>query len=490
MDISKLKLITLTLAIFAGVSSVAIAQVGIGTVNPEVSSMLDISSTDKGMLAPRMTSVQRIAISSPANGLLVYDTTENAFYFYKSSVWSKIDSAKRSMHKLIQSEADLAAELVAGGGSTYLLSSDTLYEINGTIALLHPIDLNNAYIVGFDTNEDVLSKAGGTMFVGSTGGSIKGISLTAPGGTIFALSGANTQNLIFRDAVVYGSGSIGTVSGFGLAFVSIVQFVGNGAGIIYNNITNLLLSNMGWLSSNSGTYETFTGTFNIIQKQGGFSEVNGSAIGIDVSSNPAVSNGVLTGVSFSGTSTQYIKRYGSGSYAGFNFNNAWTVDCPGIPVESDQVATGNIYYDGTITTGFVQNITDNNPLNLTGNSGSNSTTAVNLLRMSSSTDNRLTYLGKKTRTFQISASLSVRGNTTTGNFYGFFIRKNGVTVTGTTLVETNSLMRVNNTSDINSLSISGTVELAPNDYIEIWGQRLTSSGTTSITVFSLNLNIK
>ncbi|MGB2685287.1 MAG: hypothetical protein WBC43_09720, partial [Olleya sp.] len=340
MDISKLKLITLTLAIFAGVSSVAIAQVGIGTVNPEVSSMLDISSTDKGMLAPRMTSVQRIAISSPANGLLVYDTTENAFYFYKSSVWSKIDSAKRSMHKLIQSEADLAAELVAGGGSTYLLSSDTLYEINGTIALLHPIDLNNAYIVGFDTNEDVLSKAGGTMFVGSTGGSIKGISLTAPGGTIFALSGANTQNLIFRDAVVYGSGSIGTVSGFGLAFVSIVQFVGNGAGIIYNNITNLLLSNMGWLSSNSGTYETFTGTFNIIQKQGGFSEVNGSAIGIDVSSNPAVSNGVLTGVSFSGTSTQYIKRYGSGSYAGFNFNNAWTVDCPGIPVESDQVATG------------------------------------------------------------------------------------------------------------------------------------------------------
>jgi hypothetical protein len=86
--------------------------------------------------------------------------------------------------------------------------------------------------------------------------------------------------------------------------------------------------------------------------------------------------------------------------------------------------------------------------------------------------------------------LSVRGNTTTGNFYGFFIRKNGVTVTGTTLVETNSLMRVNNTSDINSLSISGTVELAPNDYIEIWGQRLTSSGTTSITVFSLNLNIK
>lgn len=50
-------------------------------------------------------------------------------------------------------------------------------------------------------------------------------------------------------------------------------------------------------------------------------------------------------------------------------------------------------------------------------------------------------------------------------------------------------MRVNDALDISSNSISGTVQLAPNDYIEIWGQRLTGSGTTSITVFSLNLNI-
>lgn len=40
MKISNIKLITLTLAVFASVTSVAIAQVGIGTVNPEASSML------------------------------------------------------------------------------------------------------------------------------------------------------------------------------------------------------------------------------------------------------------------------------------------------------------------------------------------------------------------------------------------------------------------------------------------------------------------
>jgi hypothetical protein len=51
-------------------------------------------------------------------------------------------------------------------------------------------------------------------------------------------------------------------------------------------------------------------------------------------------------------------------------------------------------------------------------------------------------------------------------------------------------MRVNNTSDISSNSITGTVEMAPGDFIEIWGQRLVGSGTSTITVFSLNLNIK
>jgi len=489
MKISNIKLITLTLAVFASVTSVAIAQVGIGTVNPEASSMLDITSTEKGMLTPRMTTVQRTAISSPANGLLVYDTTENAFYFYKSSAWSKIDSAKRSMHKLIQSEADLAAELVAGGGSTYLLSTDTLYEINGTIALLHPIDLNNAYIIGFDTNEDILFKSGGTMFSGTKGGSIKGVTLTAPGGTVFGIAGTNTDSFIFRDAVVANSASVGSISGFGLTFVSIVQFVGNTTGITYSNITKLLLSNMGWLSTNAGTYETFTGNFNFIQKQGGFSEVNGSAIGIDVSSNPSVGTGVLTGVSFNGTSTQYIKRYTLGSYVGYNFDNSWTVDCPGIPVESDQLASGNIYYNGTLTSGFAQTFSSGagTDANLTGNSNSNTTTAVNLLRMSSPQNNRLTYLGKKTRTFQINATVSARGLTSVGNFYAFYIKKNGTN----TLVETNTVMRVNDLLDVTSNAISGTVELAPGDYIEIWAQRLTSSViSTNLAVFSLNLNIK
>jgi hypothetical protein len=66
----------------------AFSQVGVGTATPDASSILDITSTTKGLLAPRMTSAQRIAITSPATGLLVYQTDGTAgFYYYNGTAW-------------------------------------------------------------------------------------------------------------------------------------------------------------------------------------------------------------------------------------------------------------------------------------------------------------------------------------------------------------------------------------------------------------------
>ncbi|MFV5698461.1 ice-binding family protein [Flavobacterium sp. ZT3R17] len=68
--------------LFLLISEASNAQVGIGTTNPEISSMLDIQSTDKGFLLPRLTTAERDAISSPATGLLIYNTTTSIFNFY------------------------------------------------------------------------------------------------------------------------------------------------------------------------------------------------------------------------------------------------------------------------------------------------------------------------------------------------------------------------------------------------------------------------
>lgn len=65
-----------------------IAQsIGIGTTTPAPSAQLDMSSTTKGFLPPRMTTAQRNAIASPAKGLLVYDTDVNTLQSYNGLLW-------------------------------------------------------------------------------------------------------------------------------------------------------------------------------------------------------------------------------------------------------------------------------------------------------------------------------------------------------------------------------------------------------------------
>ena len=71
------------------VNRFAIAQVAINTdgTTPNSSAMLDIKSSSKGLLTPRMTTVQRTAIVNPATGLMVYDTDVNKFFFYAVGSW-------------------------------------------------------------------------------------------------------------------------------------------------------------------------------------------------------------------------------------------------------------------------------------------------------------------------------------------------------------------------------------------------------------------
>jgi hypothetical protein len=68
-------------------------NLGIGTTAPNASSLLDVSSTTKGVLLPRMTTTQVNAISSPAEGLTVYNTTLNTLCFYNGTSWQKVTSA-------------------------------------------------------------------------------------------------------------------------------------------------------------------------------------------------------------------------------------------------------------------------------------------------------------------------------------------------------------------------------------------------------------
>ena len=62
-------------------------NVGIGTINPDSNAQLDVSSTTKGFLPPRMDSGQRNAIVSPPGGLTIYYTTSKGFEIYNGIAW-------------------------------------------------------------------------------------------------------------------------------------------------------------------------------------------------------------------------------------------------------------------------------------------------------------------------------------------------------------------------------------------------------------------
>lgn len=73
------------------------AQTGIGTTTPDASAKLEISSTSKGLLAPRMTAAQKTAIVSPATGLLVYQTDAPTGFYVNtgtavSPLWLRISN--------------------------------------------------------------------------------------------------------------------------------------------------------------------------------------------------------------------------------------------------------------------------------------------------------------------------------------------------------------------------------------------------------------
>ena len=133
----------------------AFAQIGIGTTTPAASAALEVtsSSNNKGILIPRITASQKDAILSPAQGLLVYQTTAPiGFYYYSGTAW-----------KLMANATDLSATGNAGTATRLAASKN----INGVV---------------FDGSADITVPAAAETLTGSTlKSTITGSSLTSVG---------------------------------------------------------------------------------------------------------------------------------------------------------------------------------------------------------------------------------------------------------------------------------------------------------------------
>src|SRR5258708_124462 len=92
----------------------SLAQVAVNTDAslPDASAMLDVKSTSKGMLVPRVTTAQRTAFVAPAEGLWVYDTDTKTFWYYSIGPgWQQIANSIGSLTLPFSGSANSASTL-------------------------------------------------------------------------------------------------------------------------------------------------------------------------------------------------------------------------------------------------------------------------------------------------------------------------------------------------------------------------------------------
>jgi uncharacterized protein (TIGR02145 family) len=71
-------------------------QMAVGTNNPATSAIVEVASSEKGILIPRMTTNERDSIGNPAEGLMIYNTTESKFNYYTDDNWKAVVSTTSS----------------------------------------------------------------------------------------------------------------------------------------------------------------------------------------------------------------------------------------------------------------------------------------------------------------------------------------------------------------------------------------------------------
>lgn len=249
------KILTLALALssFATLAQQT-GNVGIGTKNPDPSALLDLSSTTKGLLLPRMTQAQRDAIKNPVAGLIVYQTDQAiGTYTYNGTTWQP-------------SNAKIGEALVAGAWDKQGNSIDGTDFIGSTNASSLVFKVNNLRSGLIDLN------FGNTLFGYRAGVLLNpsgsdGVNNLAQGNQALQATTTGSYNVAVGGAALYSNvgGSNNTAIGFASLFTN--KGGGNtaiGASTLYSNDTggsNTTMGQESMFSNTTGSFNMAYGTF-------------------------------------------------------------------------------------------------------------------------------------------------------------------------------------------------------------------------------------
>ena len=227
------------------------AQVGIGTNNPAASAQLDVSSTSKGFLPPRMTTAKRNAISNPANGLIIFNTRINALEVCISGAWYQLTSSLSTASNVTSYH--------------YVRSVSGIYSFNGTawaaLSTNTPANLSLDHYIGqideksyFKVGNDLYSFDGTTWTTVSSNIPVNVGSSTYLG-VVYGKAYHNVYNGSAYELYSFDGTTWTTVSSNTPAMASSSSYLGVINGKAYHHVSNVLYQFDGttWTTVSSNT---------------------------------------------------------------------------------------------------------------------------------------------------------------------------------------------------------------------------------------------
>ncbi len=446
----KTLLFTLILSLVV-LNSYSQNNIGINTATPDPSAALDITATDMGLLIPRMTTSERINISSPANGLMVFDTDTRSFWFYdgNATTWKNFSSAG-SNYSIYDSDGDtfISVEENPDDDTPRIYIAGTEKFRFGTMGIEVLNTGNSVYIGEGAGNNDNLNEHGnvgiGTAVLEN---STNRNALVAVGDSALFNNGIGSSNnyhgtknsaigskSLFSNTTGYRNTAVGYYSMY-LNTEGQRNFAG-GASALYSNQTgnnNTATGNNAAYSNTSGKRNTATGSQALYSSTtGNNNTVNGYKA---LYSNTSGYSNVAIGINSLHNNTDRSNLIAIGDSA--LFNNGTGTTSPDEAIENTAVGSKSLFSN---TTGYGNTATGYQALYSNTSGSENSAFGYMAL-----------YLNNNTGYNTAIGSLALMGNTSgSQNFAGGYKSLVGnISGTYNTAVGSNSL-KINSSGDQNT----------------------------------------
>ncbi len=169
-------------------------NIGIGTLTPNAKALLDLTANDKGLLVPRVTTTQRIAINPTGNtdaALLVYDTNDSLFYFWNSVQWVSFPQQGAGNNIALNFDTNSGLLSLTDNGGTINTDLSSLISDDWKLTGNSNTDANINFLGTID-NTDLVFRTNNTEYARLTSIGNIGIGTNTPLGKI-DVDGANAN---------------------------------------------------------------------------------------------------------------------------------------------------------------------------------------------------------------------------------------------------------------------------------------------------------